>query len=46
VRTVQGANGPVFRVQVGTEHDRGHAEETLRQIEKNTGINGIITTHH
>jgi len=46
VHPAHGANGTVYRVQVGTEHDRSHAEETLKQIEGSTGINGLITSHH
>ncbi len=43
VQAVHGEHGSVYKVQVGAEHDRGRAEETLKQIEGSTGINGIIT---
>lgn len=46
VRAVQGEHGSVYRVQVGAEHERGRAEETLKQIEGSVGISGIVTQRH
>jgi len=46
VQAIKGEHGSVYRVQVGAAPDRGRAEETLKQIEGSTGINGIITERH
>lgn len=46
VKAVQGEHGSVYRVQVGAEPDRKRAEETLKQIQGSTGINGFITPRH
>jgi cell division septation protein DedD len=46
VQAAHGEHGTVYRVQVGSSHDRSHAEETLKQMQGSTGVNGIITPHH
>jgi len=43
VQAIHGEHGSVYRVQVGAGADRGHAEDTLKQIEGSTGINGVVT---
>lgn len=45
VHAIHGEHGSVYKVQIA-EPDRGRAEETLKQIEGSTGINGIITERH
>jgi DedD protein len=45
VKTVQGEHGPVYRVQVSPEHDRGRAEETLKRIQ-GAGVDSYITPQH
>lgn len=46
VHAAKGANGTVYRVQVGAEQDRSRAEETLKKIQGSTGVSGVITPHH
>lgn len=45
VEAVQGESGAVYRVQVGPELDRAHAEQLQKQIEGSVGIKGIILPH-
>lgn len=46
VHPAQGPHGTVYRVQVGAEHERSRAEETLTHIKENTGISGVVTPRH
>lgn len=45
VETQRGAKGNVYKVRVGAEMERARAEETLKQIESSSGVNGIMTQH-
>jgi DedD protein len=45
VEAVQGDGGAVYRVQVGPELDRTHAEQLQKQIEGSVGIKGIVLPH-
>jgi len=45
VEAVQSESGSVYRVQVGPELDRAHAEQLQKQIEGNVGIKGIVLPH-
>lgn len=46
VQAVHGEHGSTYKVQVGADRDRGHAEETLKQIQGSTGVNGTLTERH
>jgi len=46
VKAIQGEHGSVYKVQVGSEPDRKRAEETLKQIQGSTGINGTLAPRH
>ncbi|QFY42572.1 hypothetical protein F6R98_08025 [Candidatus Methylospira mobilis] len=45
VEAVQSESGSVYRVQVGPELDRAHAEQLQKQIEGSVGIKGIVLPH-
>jgi DedD protein len=45
VEAVQGDSGSVYRVQVGPELDRAHAEQVQKQIEGSVGLKGIVLPH-
>lgn len=46
IQTIHGDKGSVYKVQVGSEHERAKAEETLKQMETSTGIDGVISERH
>ncbi len=46
VEAVNGSHGQIYRVQVGPESELRKAQETLKQIGTNVGINGFIAPRH